>query len=155
MKYTIYTDGSHLKHTSKRLGVGGVMVDESDNIIDEFSEEVSIDFLKTTYGTSDVSNPTCEMLAALFAIKKFGSKMKPGDEACIKADYTGVMNFNTGVWKARLPYIILIRDEIQNEIKKQKLNITFGWVKGHQAKGILSQDSKWNNYVDLLAKGEK
>lgn len=150
-----YTDGSHFKNGgSGRLGIGGVMVSGGQKL-DEFSIEITKDFLQTNYGTSDCSNPTMEMLAALHAIKIFGSSVKSGDVVILKADYLGVQAWNTGVWKCKMPYIQKIKDEISREIKSKNLTgrIDFEWVRGHQ-KGE-SEDVKWNNYVDLLAKGEK
>ena len=154
-KLIIYTDGSHLKHTSGRLGIGGVLLDEAENILGEFSEELSIDWLRTNYGTSDVSNPTCEMLATLIALKKFGDQLKDCNEVVMKADYEGVQKFNMGLWKTKAPYIKKIKEETEKEIRKLDLTgkIKFEWVKGHQKKSILSSDRIWNDYVDKLAKG--
>lgn len=156
-RLTIYTDGSHLKHTSGRLGIGGVLLDDFDNILSEFSEELSIEWLRERYGTSDVSNPTCEMLANLYALVKFRDLIKGCSSLTMKADYEGVQKWNTGIWKARLPYIKAIKDQTTEEIERQGLKgkIHFEWVKGHQKKSILSRDSRWNDYVDKLAKGIK
>ena len=153
--YNIYTDGSHLKHTTGRLGIGGIFVEPPFTKIDTFSQEVSIDYLKRNYGTSDVSNPTCEMLAVLFALKQFRKLLKRADEVHIKADYQGVKEWLDGNWKTKAPYIAKIKEEIENEIQSQKLQgrIHFDWVKGHQNKSVLDPDAFWNNKVDLLAKG--
>lgn len=155
-KLTIYTDGSHLKHTSGRLGIGGVLIDEYGNKLDEFSEELSIDYLKRNFGTSDVSNPTCEMLANLFALRIFKDKIKGCSELVMKADYMGVQKFNTGEWKTREPYIKTIKELTDKEVQNQRLQfrIKYEWVKGHQKRSVLSEDAKWNDYVDKLAKGE-
>lgn len=156
MKKVIYTDGSHLKHTSGRLGIGGILTEDSKKEIDSFSIEVSTQDLKTEFGTSDVSNPTCEMLAVLVALKKFKGQIKKTDEVVMKADYTGVKNFIMGTWKIKAPYIAKIKEAIDNEIKSQGLQgrISFEWVKGHQNRSVLDPDAIWNNRVDLLAKGE-
>ena len=159
-KLIIYTDGSHLKHTSGRLGIGGLIVDEKSNeLISSFSEEISIDFLKKNYGTSDVSNPTCEMLACLWALKKFKNEISENDEIHMKADFIGVQNFNTGIWQTKAPYIKKIKDEIHQEIISQKLNgrIYFEWVKAHQTKAAIKTDRNayWNDQVDSLAKTGK
>ena len=151
----IYTDGSHLKHTTGRLGIGGILVEPPYTEVDSFSQEVSVDYLKRNYGTSDVSNPTCEMLAALFALKEFRKTIKKFDEIHIKADYEGVRSWNMGLWKTKAPYIAKIKKEIDEEIKRQGIQdkIRFDWVKGHQNKSVLDPDAFWNNKVDLLAKG--
>lgn len=156
---TIYTDGSHLKRTSGRLGIGGLIVDDSTNkLLDTFSEEVSIDFLKKNYGTSDVSNPTCEMLACLWGLRKFKNLLKGVDEIHMKADYAGVQNFCMGIWSAKAPYIKQIKEEIQQEINSQGLSgkVFFDWVKGHQTKAVIKvdKDAYWNDQVDALAKGQ-
>ena len=153
---TIYTDGSHLKHTTGRLGIGGVLINEdTDQLIEEFSEEVSLSYLEKNFGTSDVSNPTCEMLATLWALKKFRNNIGKSDNVCMKADYSGVQHFIfLGDWRIKAPYIKKIKEEIDKEIKSQNLKgrIHFEWVKGHQS--IMSREAKWNNYVDKLAKGQ-
>ena len=151
----IYTDGSHLKHTSGRLGIGGILV-EDGKAVDKFSIEVPIDYLKRNYSTSDVSNPTCEMLATLFALRKFGWQFKKGDEIYMKADYKGVQEWLKGNWTTKAPYIKKIKEEIEAEINDLGLNgrIHFEWVKGHQNKSVLDPDAIWNNRVDLLSKGE-
>lgn len=156
MKKVIYTDGSHLKHTSGRLGIGGILTENSKKEIDSFSIEVSTQDLKTEFGTSDVSNPTCEMLAVLVALKNFKNQIKKGDEVVLKADYLGVKSWCEGTWKIKAPYIAKIKEAIDNEIKSQGLQgrISFEWVKGHQNRSVLDPDAIWNNRVDLLAKGE-
>lgn len=154
--YNIYTDGSHLKHTSNRLGIGGILVDEKKkNIIDFFSIELKPSELLSMYNTADVSNPTCELLASLTAIKQFKNYFKPEDNIILYADYNGVKNFCENKWRCKEPYIKKIKEEIDKEIQEQGLKgkIKFEWVRGHQ-KGM-TPDVYWNNYVDLLAKGQK
>lgn len=148
----IYTDGSHLKHTTGRLGIGGILVIGGQEVA-KFSREISTDFLKKNFGTTDVSNPTCEMLAALFALKIFKDKLQSTDEVHMKADYLGVQAWNLGLWRIKAPYIQKIKDAIDKEIQDQGLQgrIFFNWVKGHQ-KSILDPDALWNSKVDLLAK---
>lgn len=154
-KYIIYTDGSHLKHTTGRLGIGGILVDESTGkVVDKFSEELGVDFLVNNYGTSDVSNPTCEMLATLMALRKFKDYLKSIDSIVMKADYQGCQMWTTGKWKCKAPYIKAINTEILDEIKNQNLNVSFEWVKGHQTGPVLSRDAVFNGMVDKLAKGE-
>ena len=156
MKKVIYTDGSHLKHTTGRLGIGGILTEDSKKEIDSFSVEVSTDYLKENFGTSDVSNPTCEMLAVLIALRNFRKQIKKGDEVILKADYLGVREWNLGKWKIKAPYIAKIKAAIDAEIKAQGLQgrVSFEWVKGHQSRSVLDPDAIWNNRVDLLAKGE-
>ena len=121
-KYIVYTDGSDLKHTSKRLGVGGILVDPSQGgdygkKIGEFSEELSREDILRDYGTPECSNPFAEMVAVYKAIQQFSSVFKPGDEVIFKMDYLGVICWLEGKWKAKLPYIKQIRDEILGSLK--------------------------------------
>lgn len=145
----VYTDGSHLKHTTGRLGIGGVMV-KDEKVVSEFSQPVNPEYLKFMYGTSDCSNPTAEMLAVLMALQKFGKDLKRYDKVVFHADYLGVKNWMEGTWKVKAPYIQAIKDDIGDEIKKYGLTgkVSFEWVKGHNGQ-------VWNEYVDKLAKGEK
>lgn len=154
-EYIIYTDGSHLKRTTGRLGIGGILTEGGYKKINSFSKELSVGYLRKKYGTSDVSNPTCEMIAALEAIKVFADYIKPGDKVVIKSDYSGVQNFILGNWKIKAPYIQKIKNEIDSELDSRGIRnqINFEWVKGHQNKSVLDPDAFWNNQVDLLAKG--
>ena len=147
----IYTDGSHFKNSgSGRLGIGGLLIDNG-KVIDKFSQEVDKDFLMNNYGTTDCSNPTMELLAALMALRNFGGHIK-GKDVTLKADYMGVSSWMTGQWKINKPYIRKIHDDIIREMKNLGVNVTFTWIRGHQS--IMSEDSKWNNEADKLAKGE-
>lgn len=155
MKIYIYTDGSHLKFKSGRLGCGGVMVDEKkQKIISEFSEEINPDWLEKNLGTKIVSNPTAEMIGALWALEKF--EIPKNAEVVILADYMGVQAWNQGVWKIKEAHIQKVRDLIKKVISDKKLDgrLKFDWVKGHQSKKNIDPDAVWNNYVDKLAKGE-
>lgn len=155
-KYIIYTDGSDFKHYSHRLGVGGILVDPSlggdyGRKIGEFSEELSREEIMRDYKTDECSNPFAEMVAVYKAIQKFSSIFKPGDLVIFKEDYEGVRKWINGEWKAKLPYIIKIRDEIKSLLKSSPWKSEFEWVKGHQS--IMSPDAYWNGEVDKLAKG--
>ena len=157
--YIIYTDGSHFKGKgSGRLGIGGVLVDpEGVGIygkeVGSFSEEITQEWIKLTYGTSDCSNPTMEIYAILVALQTFLSKIKGAKIVC-KADYLGVSKWLCGEWKINKPYIRQIHTEILSLVRKNNLDITFEWVKGHQTKGTNTSDSHWNDIVDKLSKGE-
>lgn len=156
--YIVYTDGSDLKHTSRRLGVGGILIDMDKGgsygkKIGEFSEELSREEIMRDYETSECSNPFAEMVATYKALQQFSSVFRPGDRIIFKADYEGVQGWLTGKWKARLPYIIKIRDEILEILGRSPWKVSFEWVKGHQAKSIMTPDAFWNGEVDKLAKG--
>ena len=155
MNYEIFTDGSHLdKQNNGRLGIGGVILREGDSkILDEFSEELTKDFMLMEYGTVTASNPTAEMIAVLRALQKFRPIIKsPNNTVRVYADYIGVQNFLSGNWKTKEPYIKKIKDLILEEIQRQGYSVEFHWVKGHQS--VMSREAKWNNYVDKLAKGQ-
>lgn len=161
MKVTIYTDGSHLdKLNNGRLGCGGVMIDSSGTgygtVLEEFSEELTPDYMKKEFKTDNCSNPTAEMMGLLVALTKFNIPANVS-EVEIFADYTGVSCWMTGKWATKEPYIKEIKRRIEDVIEKKNLKgkITYHWVKAHQAKGVGGKDAYWNSYVDLLAKGQK
>lgn len=156
----IYTDGSHLdKLNGGRLGCGGIMIEKTSqgygNKIDEFGEELTPEFLERSFGSSQVSNPTAEMIGVLMALQKFNI---PRDaKVTIWADYEGVRAWMTGTWKIKMPYIQKVKDAIDKEIMDKGLRgrVSFMWVKGHQAKSVMTREGYWNSQVDKLAKGEK
>lgn len=161
-KYDIYIDGSHLdKQHNGRLGIGGVIVDLSGpgmgRIIDEFSQELSPEYMNLMFGAEKCSNPSAELAALLIALGKFKKSFGPNDILVVHADYIGVKSWMEGTWKIKEPYIARIKNDIDDEIKKQGLRgrISYEWVKGHQSKSSTDPDAYWNNYVDKLAKGEK
>ena len=163
-RFDIYIDGSHLdKQHNGRLGIGGVLVDLSGpgmgRLINEFSIELSPEYMNLTFGAEKCSNPSAELTALLHALYKFKKLYGPSDIVVIHADYIGVKSWMEGTWKIKEPYIARIKNDIDDEIRKQDLRgrISYEWVKGHQSKSALSSDpdAYWNNYVDRLAKGEK
>lgn len=156
MKYIIYTDGSDLKHTNHRMGIGGILLDETARkLLDSFGSELSHEYLQMEYGTSDCSNPTAEMIAAAEALQTWSTKFKPGDNIEIRADYMGVREWNTGRWKINKPYIQEAHDRIAKTIKETGIKVTWTWVKGHQTGlGLYGSDKYWNDKVDKLAKGQ-
>lgn len=156
MKVDIYTDGSHLdKQHGGRLGCGGVMIDADEKILAEFSQELSPDYMKITFGADTCSNPTAEMVGILMALFRFEKELKGKSEIIIHSDYMGCQEWMAGRWKIKEPYIQRIKDDIDSEIARQGLKgkIKFVWVKGHQRGD--SKDARWNNYVDERAKGNE
>lgn len=154
-KLKIYTDGSHFKNGgSGRLGIGGIIVKDG-RIINKLSMEIDPSFLRVHYGTSDVSNPTCEMLGVLMALSEFKHDIGPNDTVEVLSDYTGVTFWMTNKWKINKPYIAKIKSDIMDEINNQNLKgrISFNWVKGHSTKH--DDDANYNDIVDKLAKGEE
>ena len=151
MTLDVYTDGSHLKHGTGRLGCGGVLV-KNGKLADKFSKELLPGELLREFGSSDVSNPTAEMIGVLEALRTF--EFNPGDQVFFHADYAGVKAWCEGTWKINKPYIQKIKDCIMEEIENKRIKAEFKWVKGHQSIKT-SSDAFWNNYVDSLAKGKK
>jgi ribonuclease HI len=153
----IYTDGSHLdKQHNGRLGVGGVIVDlEKRKLLNSFSTELLPKYMKMTFGADRPSNPSAEMVAVLHALYNFEKEIKTADLIVIHADYIGVREWMTGKWRIKEPYIQRIKNDIDSEISRQSLKgkIQYEWVRGHQKDA--SVDTYWNNYVDLLAKGQE
>ena len=156
MKYIIYTDGSDLKHTSHRMGIGGILLDETGRkMLDSFGSELSHEYLQSEYGASDCSNPTAEMIAASEALQNWADRFRAGDEIEIRADYMGVREWNTGRWKINKPYIKKAHDQIAEIIRDHGLQVTWTWVKGHQTgPSLYGSDKYWNDKVDKLAKGQ-
>lgn len=152
MNYVIYTDGSDLKHTTHRMGVGGVLLKDGQ-LIDSFGYELGHDYLKDHFGTTDCSNPTAEMVAARVALELWGSKFNPGDKVELKADYIGVREWMTGKWKINKGYIRKVYQEIKDLEKESGVSITWTWIKGHQTgPSLYGTDKYWNDEVDKLAK---
>ena len=156
-QYFVFTDGSDFKKTTRRLGIGGILINPSGGSygtkIGEFSEELDRNDILRDYGTDQCSNPFAEMVATYRALQKFSSVFKPGDRIIFYADYEGVQKWLTGKWRASLPYIIQIKNEILNILKSSPWKVEFKWVKGHQSKSVMSMESYWNSEVDKLAKG--
>lgn len=158
-QFDIYIDGSHLdKQNNGRLGIGGVLVDLSGpgkgNLLNKFSIGLTPDYMKSNFGSDKCSNPSAELTALLKALQEFNGSYGPNDVIVVHADYLGVKEWMVGNWKIKEPYIAKIRSEIDKEIIKQGLQnrIKYAWVKGHQKDNNIP-DVYWNNYVDLLAKG--
>lgn len=152
----IYTDGSHLdKQNNGRLGCGGVLV-MSGKLIDTFSVELPPSYMKDKFGADKCSNPSAELVAVYFALLAFEKYLKGVDSIILHADYLGVSNWMNGSWKINEKYIQAIKNEIDKEIKRQKLTgcISYSWVKGHQTNTMKGTDAYWNNFVDKLAKGK-
>lgn len=155
MNYVIYTDGSDLKHTTHRMGIGGVLVDpRQDKIIESFSEELPLKYLKFKYGTSDCSNPTAEMIAVRRSLELWSRKFKAGDHIDMYQDYMGVSEWLQGNWEAKKPYIKTLVTEIHELLRKSQIQVDWHWVKAHQGRNATSREAAYNEIVDKLAKGE-
>lgn len=158
--YKIYIDGSHLdKQNGGRLGVGGVIVDPVMpgllGVRGKFSEELKAAWLQKNFKSSQCSNPTAELCALLIALRRFSGLILGKCTVDVYADYIGVREWMTGKWKIKEPIIKEVKKQIDQEISRLKLDgrITYNWVRGHQ-KNNGDPNVTWNNYVDLLAKGE-
>lgn len=142
--YKLYTDGSHLKGVgaSNRLGIGVVLV-ESDIVLNTESMQVDRLKFKEQYGTDDVSNPTMEMLAVLLGIARFSSILS-GNSVEVLADYQGVSEWLNGRWRVNKPYIQKIKDDIMEQLRDNNITAKFTWIKGHAG-------DKFNEMADRLA----
>ena len=150
--YTIYTDGSDFKHTSKRIGIGGVLVNDAGKEMDRFSKELDRDEIYKSYQTKDCSNPFAEMVAVKEALLNFADQIKTPANITIKCDYKGVSCWIKGEWATKAYYIKQVKEEILNILDKHKdWEVNFEWIKGHLS--IMDKDSYFNNLVDKLAKG--
>lgn len=160
----VYVDGSHMdKQHNGRLGCGGILVDKSKGgpfgvKIDQFSIELTPEYMKFTFGESDCSNPTAELVAVLMALHTFKKELKGIDEVVFHADYEGVKKWMEGSWQVKKPWLIRIKDDIKDQIRDLGIvHVRYEWVKGHQSSTKLKTDPDafWNNEVDQLAKGKK
>jgi ribonuclease HI len=162
----IYSDGSHLKRTTGRLGCGGVMVDVSGGgfgkILDSYSTELTQDKLRADCGSVDVSNPTAEMFGVLECLRNFNIP-DTADKIIFMADYEGVSKWlprdpKIKTWKIKAAYIQKLYDLIWELIEEKGIadKVEFAWVKGHQSKqmSVLNPDAYYNDLCDSLAKGE-
>lgn len=151
--YTIYTDGSDLKHTTKRMGIGGILVNDRGKEIKRFSIELDRDYIFKLYQTRDCSNPFAEMVAVKEALLYFSDYIDEPAEITFKCDYMGVISWINGEWKAKAYYIKQVKEEIISLLEEQKnWVVKFEWIKGHLS--IMDKDSYFNNLVDKLAKGK-
>lgn len=159
----LYTDGSHFKRGSGRLGIGGVLVDLTQQgplgrKIEEFGVELNPGELRSHFGpgAETCSNPTAELTAVLVSLRNFIDQIKTADIVYVHADYIGVREWMDNRWKTKEPYIANIKKEIEKFINNEGLRgkIKYAWVKGHQKNSLINPDIYWNNYVDGLAKGE-
>ena len=162
-QYDLYTDGSHFKKGNGRLGIGGVLVDLTQQgplgrKIGEFGVELNPSDLRKDFGpgAETCSNPTAELTAVLISLRKFIDLLKTADIVYVHADYIGVREWMMGNWRVKEPYIAKVKEAIENLIHEEGLDgkIKYAWVKGHQPNSMTNPDIYWNNYVDLLAKGE-
>lgn len=152
----IYTDGSHLKHGSGRLGIGGVLVDlTQQKPLGKKLGEFGVELKPAELGIQTCSNPTAELTAVLVSLRYFLDLLKTADIIYVHADYIGVREWMTGKWKTKESYITQLKEDIEELIQKENLNVKYAWVKGHQKDNGTNPDIYWNNYVDLLAKDEK
>ena len=74
-QYDLYTDGSHFKRGNGRLGIGGVLVDLTQQgplgrMIGEFGVELNPADLRKDFGpgAETCSNPTAELTAVLVSL---------------------------------------------------------------------------------------
>jgi len=153
----IYTDGSHKKHSPKGgLGIG--VYCKYDDIEYKLSKTIDQELLlsydipqKTidlwsapnefpTFGRelvlsateTECSNPTAEYVALAETLKIL--KICPFNSNSvirIYSDYEGVQKWTNGIWQAKKPYIIKIRDYVQKSIKEMGCTVELIHVKGH------------------------
>jgi ribonuclease H-related protein len=138
----IYTDGSHLKGTSKVTY--GICLVEGE-VERTHSGIIDTDYFLKVYG-EEVSNPTAELYAAAKAMNLI-QNIKDAN-LIVYSDYKGVQEWINGNWKAKKPYIkdILAHTlEYINIFASNGSNVIFEHVPGHSG-------YKYNEVADQLCR---
>lgn len=156
----IYTDGSH-KRNINFLGLGAWC--KYDSIEYKISNQCSYELLnyyQIQEFANKVSSPTMEFIAVAEVLRKFNN-MQQNIQILFHCDYIGPMNWISGIWKSKEPYIRNILEICKNSISSMKCEILFEHVKGHsgiegneKADILASSSEKFDNFdilVDLLA----
>ena len=132
----IYTDGAY--SPLRDQGGIGIVILYNDKKILEYSNKYN----RTTNNQMEIG----AVIIALRLIKKSYNSI------VIYTDSQYVIGCATLGWKRKKN--IKLWQEFDNQylrVKELCPNITFTHVKGHQFGKDLTEDAKWNNYVDKLA----
>ena len=158
----IYTDGSHKKHSSKGgLGIG--IFCKYKDVEYKLSATVNRSLL-LSYGVTETecSNPTAEYIALAETLKILKTRSFHSKSVInIYSDYEGVQKWTNGIWQAKKPYIIKIRDYVVSSIKEIECTVELIRVSSHS--GVYGNDmadklaslgadgvTSDNNFIDLL-----
>ncbi len=136
----IYTDGSHLKHTTDYIGYGAFCKYEQNEY--NLSGTVTKDLFEKYNFNGKISNPTAEFIAFHQVLLRLNT-VKCKVIATFYIDYIGVSKWMTGQWKTKQQNIRGIKNRC--DALKNKHDIKYKHVSGHS--GVLG-----NDIADKMAK---
>lgn len=152
-KLDVYTDGSHIKGKNY-IGYGAVCMHQGR--IYRMSGTCTQESFRKRYNTPDnVSNPTAELLAAVYSLESLSACSAPLHVQII-ADYIGVREWNTGVWKTTKGYIgdlVGLAFLYASRIRQNGGMVSYRHIRGHQRGD--STDSVMNRHSDHAAKDDQ
>ena len=133
--YFAFVDGSCIKSGNKKVGAGGILINQISKNEEKFSFSVS------EKGYKDLENVGGELVATLTAIDIAIANNWPSILICF--DYMGIEGYGNGRWHSDNIYINKYRNEVKN--KRKKIDIEFLKVPAHA--GL-----EFNEIADKLAK---
>lgn len=132
----IYTDGAY-SPTRDQGGIGIVVLKDNKKVL-----EYSNMYKRTT-------NNQMELGAVIIALRLIKKSCK---SILIYSDSQYVIGCATLGWQRKKNVKLWLEyDKQLQRVSELCSNIQFVHVKGHQSGGTLTDDAKWNNYVDKLA----
>ena len=135
-KYILYTDGAY-SSSRDQGGIGLIFLKENNKIL-EYSKMYK-----------GVTNNIMELLAVIVGLRFI---KKPIDSLTIISDSMYVIGCAIKGWKRKKNIKLWEEfDKQYSRVKELCPNIEFKHIKGHQSGNNLTENSKWNNYVDRLA----
>jgi len=157
-KCIIYTDGSHIKGTSK---MGGGAFCRWNDVEYEFSFACTPSTL-TKYGIDEslftkVSNPTMEFIAFAEVLDRiYSAKCHAKYSFVFYIDYQGVEAWMSGKWQCKEDYIRKIRDFCLERVDKMSNSISIEYVPSKSDEGNLNADAlaksgkDSDNFIELF-----
>lgn len=134
MKINLWTDGSCIKNPGKG---GWAWIAQYHHGGKDHEKSSSGSFPGIT---TNVKMELTALLMFLTRLKNIDSPIYVN----LHHDYIGISEWLEGRWKRNEPSIISLLEEIEDEIKKKNVIMTFTKVKGHSTNSM-------NNRVDILA----
>ncbi len=139
----VYTDGSHIKNGGF-IGYGAYCEYQSKKYY--LSGSIDQMILKKYNITAQVSNPTAEFLAFAEVVRILSNINYL--RVIFYIDYIGIMNWMSGKWKTKKPYIREIKEITTKRIEKNNLLVDIEYIPAHS-------NNYGNDQADLMAKSQK